>query len=234
MTATAAVTPDLTAPTFAPARTRATRVTRTATGSLRLATTPAAHIVGSRIKRTLDLTGALIGLILTAPLLLAAAIAVRLEGGPGVIYRQERVGLGGATFTLYKLRSLRPLAHEDHTTWNIAGDTRLGPVGRFIRKTSIDELPQLWNVLRGDMTLVGPRPERPHFVDQFSATIPGYADRHRALPGLTGLAVVHGLRGDTSIPLRAHYDNLYIDTWTPTLDIAIIFRTLGRVLVSGS
>jgi lipopolysaccharide/colanic/teichoic acid biosynthesis glycosyltransferase len=217
-----------------PATAARTRVTRTVTGSLRLATTPAAHIVGSRIKRTLDLTGALFGLILTAPLLLAAAIAVRLEGGPGVIYRQERVGLGGATFTLYKLRSLRPVADEDHTTWNIAHDTRLGPVGRLIRKTSIDELPQLWNVLRGDMTLVGPRPERPHFVDQFTATIPGYADRHRALPGLTGLAVVHGLRGDTSIPLRAHYDNLYIDTWTPTLDIAIIFRTIGRVLVSGS
>ncbi|MGE0844597.1 sugar transferase [Pseudonocardia sp.] len=217
-----------------PATTARARVTRTVTGSLRLATTPAAHIVGSRIKRTLDLTGALFGLILTAPLLALAALAVRLEGGPGVIYRQERVGLGGATFTLYKLRSLRPVANEDHTTWNIAHDTRLGPVGRLIRKTSIDELPQLWNVLRGDMTLVGPRPERPHFVDQFTATIPGYADRHRALPGLTGLAVVHGLRGDTSIPLRAHYDNLYIDTWTPTLDITIIFRTLGRVLLSGS
>jgi len=229
MTATA--TALTTAPTFAPTR---TRVTRSATGSLRLATTPNPRIVGSRTKRNLDITGALLGLILTAPLLLLAALAVRLEGGPGVIYRQDRVGLGGATFTLYKLRSLRPVANEDHTTWNIAHDTRLGPVGRLIRKTSIDELPQLWNVLRGQMSLVGPRPERPHFVDQFSATIPGYTDRHRALPGLTGLAVVNGLRGDTSIPLRAHYDNLYIDTWTPTTDLTIIFRTLGRVLISGS
>jgi lipopolysaccharide/colanic/teichoic acid biosynthesis glycosyltransferase len=211
------------------------RAVRTHTGSLRLATTPAARLVNSAAKRALDLTGALVGLLLAAPLLLLVALAVRLEGGPGVIYRQERVGLGGATFTLYKLRSMRPVANEDATTWTISGDPRVGPVGRLIRKTSIDELPQLWNVLRGDMSLVGPRPERPHFVDQFTATIPGYADRHRALPGLTGLAVVNGQRGaDSSIPLRAHYDNLYIDTWTPTQDLRIIARTLGRVLVSGS
>jgi lipopolysaccharide/colanic/teichoic acid biosynthesis glycosyltransferase len=208
---------------------------RTHTGSLRLATVPAAHVVGSPTKRALDLTGALLGLLLTAPILLLAALAVRLEGGPGVIFRQERVGLGGATFTLYKLRSLRPAGDEAQTTWSITGDPRLGRVGAFIRRTSIDELPQLWNVLRGDMSLVGPRPERPHFVDQFSATIPGYADRHRALPGLTGLAVVNGQRGaDSSIPLRAHYDNLYIDTWTPLADLQIMFRTLGRVLISGS
>jgi lipopolysaccharide/colanic/teichoic acid biosynthesis glycosyltransferase len=231
MNATAAT---LTAPSVVALPTRP-RAVRTHTGSLRLATTPAARLVNSAAKRALDLTGALVGLLLAAPLLLLVALAVRLEGGPGVIYRQERVGLGGATFTLYKLRSMRPVANEDATTWTISGDPRVGPVGRLIRKTSIDELPQLWNVLRGDMSLVGPRPERPHFVDQFTATIPGYADRHRALPGLTGLAVVNGQRGaDSSIPLRAHYDNLYIDTWTPTQDLRIIARTLGRVLVSGS
>jgi lipopolysaccharide/colanic/teichoic acid biosynthesis glycosyltransferase len=231
MNATAAT---LTAPPVVALPTRP-RAVRTHTGSLRLATTPAARIVNSTTKRALDLTGALLGLLLAAPLLLLAALAVRLEGGPGVLYRQERVGLGGATFTLLKLRSMRPVANEDATTWTINGDPRVGPVGRLIRKTSIDELPQLWNVLRGDMSLVGPRPERPHFVDQFTATIPGYADRHRAIPGLTGLAVVNGQRGaDSSIPLRAHYDNLYIDTWTPTQDLRIIARTLGRVLVSGS
>jgi lipopolysaccharide/colanic/teichoic acid biosynthesis glycosyltransferase len=231
MTATAAALAAPAAP-FAPAR--PARSARSATGSLRLATVPAARIVGSRIKRTLDVLGALAGLLLAAPILLAAALAVRLEGGPGVIYRQERVGLGGATFTLYKLRSMRPVAGEDATTWSIAGDPRIGPVGRFIRATSIDELPQLWNVLRGQMSIVGPRPERPHFVDRFTATVPGYADRHRAVPGLTGLAVVKGLRGDTSIPLRAHYDNLYIDTWTPLADLRIIARTAGSVLLSGS
>jgi lipopolysaccharide/colanic/teichoic acid biosynthesis glycosyltransferase len=232
MNATAATLP---APMFGTAGTAgARRTVRSSTGSLRLATTPVARIVNSAAKRALDVTGAVFGLLLAAPLLLVAALAVRLEGGPGVLYRQDRVGLGGATFTLFKLRSMRPVAGEDATTWTISGDPRIGPVGRFIRKTSIDELPQLLNVLRGEMSLVGPRPERPHFVDQFTQTVPGYADRHRALPGLTGLAVVHGLRGDTSIPLRAHYDNLYIDTWTPLLDIKIIVRTLGRVLISGS
>jgi lipopolysaccharide/colanic/teichoic acid biosynthesis glycosyltransferase len=194
---------------------------------------PAVRAVASTAKRTLDVTGALFGLLMATPILLLAALAVRYEGGPGVVFRQQRVGLGRATFTLYKLRSLRPAGIEGDTRWSIADDTRLGPVGRFIRKTSIDELPQLINVLRGDMSLVGPRPERPHFADEFAASIPGYADRHRARPGLTGLAVVHGLRGDTSIPLRAHYDNRYIDTWTFAQDLAIIIRTV-RHLATGA
>jgi lipopolysaccharide/colanic/teichoic acid biosynthesis glycosyltransferase len=206
----------------------ATRTTRP-----RAAAVPAGRIVGSAAKRALDVAGALLGLLLAAPVLLLAALAVRYEGGPGILFRQRRVGLGGATFTLYKLRSLRPAGTEADTRWSIADDARLGPVGRFIRKTSIDELPQLINVLRGEMSLVGPRPERPHFADRFAATVPGYADRHRVRPGLTGLAVVQGLRGDTSIPLRAHYDNLYIDTWTFTQDLVIIVRTL-RHLATGS
>lgn len=221
----------LTAPTFT---LPTPRPARTPSATLRLAVTPAAHVVSSVAKRTLDILGALLGLILIAPLLAIAALAVRLEGGPGIIFRQERVGLGGATFTLYKLRSMRPTGNEGDTRWSITGDNRIGPVGRIIRKTSIDELPQLWNILRGDMTLVGPRPERPHFVDQFSATIPGYANRHRVVPGLTGLAVVNGLRGNTSIPQRAHYDNLYIDSWNLWLDITIVIRTLGKVVLSGS
>jgi lipopolysaccharide/colanic/teichoic acid biosynthesis glycosyltransferase len=205
------------------------RALRRTTGSLRLAMVPASHVVNSAAKRALDILGALLGLVLAAPLLAVFALAVRLEGGPGVIFRQERVGLGGATFTLLKLRSLRPVGAEGDTTWSIAHDDRIGPVGRLIRKTSIDELPQLWNVLRGDMSLVGPRPERPHFADQFARTIPGYAERHRVVPGLTGLAVTKGLRGDTSITERARFDNLYIDTWNLALDIKILFQTVRQV-----
>jgi lipopolysaccharide/colanic/teichoic acid biosynthesis glycosyltransferase len=112
----------------------------------------------------------------------------------------------------------------------VAGDDRVGPVGRFLRRTSLDELPQLWNILRGDMTLVGPRPERPHFVHRFSAEYDRYAHRHRVQAGLTGLAQVSGLRGDTSIADRARFDNYYIEHWSLWLDIKIIVRTFSEVL----
>jgi lipopolysaccharide/colanic/teichoic acid biosynthesis glycosyltransferase len=187
---------------------------------------------GRAAKRAVDVLGALIGLLLVLPVLLVVALAVRIEGGPGVLFRQQRVGQHGRVFTLYKLRSLKPVADEGDVRWNIDHDSRLGPVGRFIRQTSIDELPQLVNVLVGDMSLVGPRPERPYFVEQFSQEIPGYAQRHRVPVGLTGLAVVQGLRGDTSIPERARVDNLYAETWSFWLDIAIIART-ALYLVQG-
>jgi lipopolysaccharide/colanic/teichoic acid biosynthesis glycosyltransferase len=177
------------------------------------------------IKRALDVAGAVVGLLLVLPVLLVAAVAVRIEGGPGVIFRQTRVGQHGRHFTLYKLRSLKPETGEGDVRWNIDHDARLGRVGRFIRATAIDELPQLVNVLVGDMSLVGPRPERPHFVEQFSATIPGYAARHRVPVGLTGLAVVQGLRGDTSIADRAAVDNDYADNWSVALDLLIVART---------
>jgi lipopolysaccharide/colanic/teichoic acid biosynthesis glycosyltransferase len=176
-------------------------------------------------KRGIDILGAAIGLLLVLPTLLVVALAVRIEGGPGVIFRQQRIGQHGKVFTLLKLRSLKPVADEGDVKWNIDNDARLGRVGKFIRRTSLDELPQLWNVLVGDMSLVGPRPERPFFVDQFSATVPGYAARHRVPVGLTGLAVVKGLRGDTSIPERAAVDNEYADRWSLGLDLLIIART---------
>ncbi|MGI5129551.1 sugar transferase [Pseudonocardia sp. CA-107938] len=182
------------------------------------------------VKRVIDVVAALVGLVLVAPVLLLVAVAVRIEGGPGVLFRQQRVGQHGRLFTLYKLRSLRPAPGEGDVQWNIDQDARLGPVGRFIRRTSLDELPQLWNVLVGDMSLVGPRPERPYFVDRFSKTVPGYADRHRVPVGLTGLAVVRGLRGDTSIPERARADNDYAERWSLGLDLAIIVRTVGVLL----
>jgi lipopolysaccharide/colanic/teichoic acid biosynthesis glycosyltransferase len=130
-----------------------------------------------------------------------------------------------------KFRSLKPVdERESQTQWNIAHDDRLGPVGRFLRATSLDELPQLLNILRGDMTIVGPRPERPHFVETFTASFPRYTARHRVPAGLTGWAQVHGLRGDTSIEERARFDNYYIENWTLWSDIKIILRTVTAVL----
>jgi lipopolysaccharide/colanic/teichoic acid biosynthesis glycosyltransferase len=199
------------------------------TATLQLAMLPTVAIpsvaVARATKRAMDVLGALVGLLLVLPILLIAAVAVRIEGGPGVIFRQTRVGQHGRHFTLYKLRSLKPETGEADVKWNIDHDSRLGRVGRFIRSTAIDELPQLLNVLLGDMSLVGPRPERPHFVEQFSATVPGYAGRHRVPVGLTGLAVIKGLRGDTSIADRAAVDNDYADNWSVGMDLAIIVRT---------
>lgn len=183
------------------------------------------------IKRAFDILVAATALILLAPLMIVTALAVRLEGGPGVIFRQVRVGRDGRHFELLKFRSMRPANEaEAQTQWSVAHDDRVGPVGRLLRATSVDELPQLWNILRGDMTLVGPRPERPHFVEQFSTQFDRYAQRHRVQVGLTGLAQVSGLRGDTSIADRARYDNYYIENWSLWLDIKIILRTFREVL----
>ncbi|MFD6420047.1 exopolysaccharide biosynthesis polyprenyl glycosylphosphotransferase [Streptomyces sp. NPDC060194] len=177
-------------------------------------------------KRALDVVVAGLMLLGALPLLAACALAVRVSDGPGVLFRQERVGMHGRLFVLLKFRTLRPADdREAATTWSVAHDHRVGPVGRFLRRTSLDELPQLWNVLRGDMSLVGPRPERPFFVAQFSRTHPGYAARHRMVVGLTGLAQVHGLRGDTSIEDRARFDNHYIDQWSWWQDVCILVRT---------
>src|SRR5205823_12491018 len=129
---------------------------------------------------------------------------------------------------------MRPLdADESATHWNIADDDRIGPVGRFLRRSSLDELPQLWNVVRGDMSLVGPRPERPHFVDQFASTMPRYLARHRVPCGMTGWSQVHGLRGDTSIADRARFDNYYIENWSLWQDAVILVRTVGAVARDG-
>ena len=183
------------------------------------------------IKRAFDIAVATTALIVLSPVLAIAALAVRLEGGPGIIFRQVRVGRDGKHFEVLKFRSMRPAnEQESQTQWSVAADNRVGPVGRFLRCTSIDELPQLWNILRGDMTVVGPRPERPHFVEQFSTQFDRYAHRHRVQVGLTGFAQVSGLRGDTSIADRARYDNFYIENWSLWLDLTIIFRTFREVL----
>ncbi len=186
------------------------------------------------LKRTFDVTFALLALIFVSPVLLLCAVAVRLEGGPGIIFRQQRIGRFGRPFDVLKFRSMRPAdERESATNWSVAQDPRIGPVGRLLRRTSLDELPQLWNIVRGDMTFVGPRPERPYFVDKFSAEHPNYMSRHRVPVGLTGLAQVSGLRGDTPISDRARFDNYYIDTWTLWLDVKVILRTVAEVFRGG-
>ncbi|MFF3621191.1 exopolysaccharide biosynthesis polyprenyl glycosylphosphotransferase [Streptomyces sp. NPDC002467] len=176
-------------------------------------------------KRGIDAVLALLALVAAAPVVGVCALAVRIGDGPGVIFRQERVGLYGRPFTLLKFRTLRADAHEAATRWTVAGDRRMSAVGSFLRKSSLDELPQLWNVVRGDMSLVGPRPERPFFVAKFSTVHPGYEARHRMPVGITGLAQINGLRGDTSIEDRARFDNHYIDTWSLWQDLWILART---------
>jgi exopolysaccharide biosynthesis polyprenyl glycosylphosphotransferase len=184
-----------------------------------------------RVKRALDVVVAATTLVVASPLMLTIAGAVRREGGRGVLFRQERVGVDGRSFTLLKFRSMRPAdGAESATRWTIANDDRIGPVGAFLRRSSLDELPQLWNVLRGDMSLVGPRPERPHFVDQFAVTMPRYLARHRVPCGMTGWSQVHGLRGDTSVADRARFDNYYIENWSLWLDLKIVLRTVSVVL----
>jgi exopolysaccharide biosynthesis polyprenyl glycosylphosphotransferase len=181
------------------------------------------------VKRLGDVTLATLALVVISPLLGLAALAVRLELGPGVIYRQERVGLNGRRFQLLKLRSMRPLPPGSSSEW-AASANRTGRTGAFIRRFSIDELPQLLNVIRGDMSLVGPRPERPEYVEQFGHEYPSYVYRHRVMVGLTGLAAVEGLRGDTSIADRAYFDNWYIEHWSLWLDVKIMMRTASALL----
>ncbi|TDC81458.1 sugar transferase [Actinomadura sp. 7K507] len=182
-------------------------------------------------KRLLDLAAGSLILLLVSPVLALCAVAVRMEGGPGVLFRQRRIGLGGEEFVLLKFRTLKPAdEQESDTRWTVKGDDRMGRVGRFLRATSLDELPQLWNVIRGDMSLVGPRPERPHFVEQFSRTCPGYMLRHRVPVGMTGWAQIHGFRGDTSIELRARLDNHYIDHWSFAGDLRILLLTVRAML----
>ncbi|WP_433223708.1 sugar transferase [Dactylosporangium sp. CS-047395] len=201
-------------------------------GAIPVARTRRATLSGPRwaVKRTSDIIVSAIALVVLSPIMLLCAIATRIEGGPGILFRQQRIGRYGKPFDVIKFRSMRPADDaEAETHWTIDGDPRIGPVGRFMRRTSLDELPQLWNILRGDMTVVGPRPERPFFVDQFSAEHPEYALRHRVPAGLTGLAQVSGLRGDTPISDRARFDNYYIENWSLWLDVKVILRTVGEV-----
>jgi Undecaprenyl-phosphate glucose phosphotransferase len=179
------------------------------------------------VKRGMDIVLSLIGLVVLSPLLGLIALLVRLTSPGPVFYRQERCGFNGRPFEMLKFRSMRPDAEKQTgAVWAQKDDPRRTPLGSFLRKTSLDELPQLINVLKGDMSLVGPRPERPVFIQKFSKTIPNYMVRHCVKSGITGWAQVHGWRGNTSLRKRVQYDLYYITHWTPWLDVRILWMTL--------
>jgi Undecaprenyl-phosphate glucose phosphotransferase len=182
------------------------------------------------LKRTIDMAGSAIGLVLLSPFMMFLAILIKLESDGPVFYTQERMGLDGKRFMMLKFRSMRADAEkETGPIWARADDDRRTKLGMILRRISFDELPQLVNVLIGDMSLVGPRPERPVFVEQFRSSIPRYMDRHREKAGITGWAQINGLRGDTSIIERTKYDLWYIENWSLSLDFRILIRTFLHI-----
>lgn len=185
------------------------------------------------IKRAFDILGSLLLIILfSIPMGIVAAIIKLTSPGP-LIFKQERVGLHNRPFKMYKFRSMEVQeAAKEKQAWTIQNDPRVTPIGKFIRKTSLDELPQFFNVLKGDMSLVGPRPERPFFVEKFKEEIPRYMIKHQVRPGITGWAQVNGYRGDTSIRMRIDCDLYYIENWTFGLDIKILFLTIFKGFVN--
>jgi exopolysaccharide biosynthesis polyprenyl glycosylphosphotransferase len=184
------------------------------------------------LKRAVDLAGSAATLVVLSPFLMLVALAIKLESPGPVFYAQERMGLDARPFWCIKFRSMRQDAEKDGPGWTSENDPRRTRIGTFIRRFSIDELPQFINVLLGDMSLVGPRPERPVYVDQFRRSIPRYMDRHREKAGITGWAQVNGLRGDTSIAERTKYDLWYIENWSLWLDFKIMLRTIISILGS--
>jgi Undecaprenyl-phosphate glucose phosphotransferase len=184
-------------------------------------------------KRVMDIVGSIFAIILFSPVMLVTALLVKATSKGPLIYKQERVGLHNQTFQMYKFRSMEvQSAKSEKKAWTVRNDPRVTKVGRIIRRTSIDELPQLFNILKGDMSLVGPRPERPFFVEKFREEVPRYMVKHQVRPGLTGWAQVNGYRGDTSIKKRIEYDLYYIENWTMGLDIKILFLTLFKGFVN--
>lgn len=194
---------------------------------------PLTNTFNATVKRLMDVVGAIAAIILFSPVMLIAAILVKVTSPGPLIYKQVRVGLHNKSFEMYKFRSMEVQPEqEEQKAWTVKNDPRVTPVGKFMRKTSIDELPQLFNVLRGDMSLVGPRPERPFFVEKFREEIPRYMVKHQVRPGLTGWAQVNGYRGDTSIRKRIEHDLYYIENWTVGLDIKILFLTVFKGFVN--
>ena len=185
------------------------------------------------VKRVCDLVGGTLCVIIFSPLMLVIALLIKLTSKGPVIYEQERIGYQNKPFKMLKFRSMVVQeAGSEVSKWTTKDDPRVTKVGKFIRKTSIDELPQLFNVLKGEMSLIGPRPERPFFVDKFKEEIPRYMIKHQVRPGMTGWAQVNGLRGDTSIEKRIEYDLYYIENWTLGFDIKILFYTVFRGFVN--
>ena len=194
---------------------------------------PLSNNFNAMVKRSMDIVGSLFAIVLTSPVMIVLSILVKTTSKGPLIYKQERVGLHNKTFMMYKFRSMEVQPpEEEKKQWTVKDDPRVTGIGRFMRRTSLDELPQLFNILAGQMSLVGPRPERPFFVEKFREEIPRYMVKHQVRPGLTGWAQVNGYRGDTSIRKRIDYDLYYIENWTVGFDIKILFLTIFKGFVN--
>ena len=194
---------------------------------------PLNNTFNALVKRAMDIVGSIVGIIVTSPLMLLMCLIIKLTSPGPLIYKQERVGLHNQTFWMYKFRSMEVQPEsEEKKAWTVKNDPRVTPIGKFMRHTSIDELPQLFNILKGNMSLVGPRPERPFFVEKFREEIPRYMVKHQVRPGLTGWAQVNGYRGDTSIRKRIDCDLYYIENWSIGFDIKILFLTIFKGFVN--
>jgi exopolysaccharide biosynthesis polyprenyl glycosylphosphotransferase len=186
------------------------------------------------LKRGMDMVGSFIGLVLLSPVLVLTAILIRLESPGPIFFCQDRMGLDGRPFPMIKFRSMRQDSEKKGPGWTVENDPRVTRIGRFMRKTNWDELPNLINVFYGQMSLVGPRPEQPYYVEKFRESIPRYMERHREKAGMTGWAQVNGLRGDTSISERTKYDLWYVENWSIWLDIKIVLRTVFQTVFGRS
>lgn len=194
---------------------------------------PLSNTFNALLKRCVDIVGSIICIILFSPVMLVTAIAVKTTSKGPLIFRQERVGLHNTPFHMYKFRTMYVQTEEEERKgWTQKDDPRITKIGRFLRKTSLDEFPQLFNVLKGDMSLVGPRPERPQYVEKFREEIPRYMIKHQVRPGMTGWAQVNGYRGDTSIRKRIEHDLYYIENWTLGLDVKILFLTIFKGFIN--
>ena len=184
-------------------------------------------------KRIIDILGSIAMIIIFSPVMIASVIAIKVTSRGPAIFKQERVGLHNRPFQMYKFRTMEvQKPSQEEKAWTVRDDPRVTRIGKILRKTSMDELPQLFNILKGNMSIVGPRPERPLFVEKFKEEIPRYMIKHQVRPGLTGWAQVNGLRGDTSIRRRVEYDLFYIENWTLGFDIKIMFMTIFKGLVN--
>jgi Undecaprenyl-phosphate glucose phosphotransferase len=194
---------------------------------------PLTNTLNWYMKRLVDIVVALVGVIVSSPVMIIAAIGIACTSRGPIIFKQERIGLHNKPFKMYKFRTMyvqKP--SQEKQAWTTKDDPRVTKIGKLLRRTSIDELPQLFNILKGDMSVVGPRPERPQFVEKFKEEIPRYMVKHQVRPGLTGWAQINGYRGDTSIKRRIEYDIFYIENWTMSFDIKIMILTLFKGLIN--
>jgi len=194
---------------------------------------PLTNTINWILKRAVDIVGSIVAIIVFSPVMVLSAILIKASGDGPIIFKQERVGLHNKTFQMYKFRTMQVQdKSEEKTAWTVKNDPRVTKIGRILRKTSMDEIPQFFNILKGDMSLIGPRPERPFFVDKYKEEIPRYMVKHQVRPGLTGWAQVNGYRGDSSIRKRIDCDIYYIENWSMWLDIKILFLTVFKGFIN--